>query len=139
MRVGPVVASPGRSPSDLSVSRASPCDFLLFVVLAGLLLPGCGLLGPADDTRAPLIELTRPGDGAVVGGDVLFRFTGEARGEDNFISFITVSVDGERVGEADLVTPGVNPVSRIASTRRSSRTAGTASRQRHSTKTRTAA
>ena len=82
----------------------------LLVVLAGLLLPGCGLFGPADDTRAPLIELTRPGDGAVVGGDVLFRFTGEARGEDNFISFITVSVDGERVGEADLVTPGVNPV-----------------------------
>ncbi len=83
---------------------------LFLVLLAGLILPGCGLLGPADDTRAPLVDLTRPGDGAVVGGDVLLRFTGEARGDDNFISFITVSVDGERVGEADLITPGANPV-----------------------------
>ncbi len=83
---------------------------LFLVLLAGLILPGCGLLGPADDTRAPLIELTRPGDGSVVGGEVLLRFTGEARGDDNFISFVTVSVDGDRVGEADLITPGVNPV-----------------------------
>ena len=72
---------------------------LSFALLAGLLLPGCGLFGPADDTRAPLIELTRPGDGSVVGGAAL-SFTGEARGDDNFISFITVSVDGERIGEA---------------------------------------
>jgi hypothetical protein len=83
---------------------------LLLAVLAGLILPGCGLLGPADDARAPLVNLTRPGEGAVVGGDVLLRFTGEARGDDNFISFINVSVDGEKVGEAELITPGVNPI-----------------------------
>ncbi len=83
---------------------------LLLVVLAGLSLSGCGLFSPADDARAPLVNLTRPGDGAVVGGDVLLRFTGEARGTDNFISFITVSVDGEKVGEAELITPGPTPV-----------------------------
>jgi outer membrane protein assembly factor BamB len=76
-------------------------------LFALLLLCGCGLFGPVEDTRAPTVEITRPGAGAVVGGEVLLRVEAEAQGEGNFVSFVTVSVDGERAGEADLVSaPG---------------------------------
>jgi outer membrane protein assembly factor BamB len=79
-----------------------------------LILSGCGLFGPTNDARAPLVELTRPGPDAVLGGDVLVRLSAEARGEDNFVSFVNVAIDGERVGEAELVPlpngeAGANP------------------------------
>lgn len=83
--------------------------FLRYLLGAVLLVPalsGCGLLVPGPDERAPFVEILRPGEGAVVGGDVIIRARARAVGDDNFIKFITLTANGQSVGTFDLSEPG---------------------------------
>lgn len=69
-----------------------------------LALSGCDLFSEVADERAPRLEILRPQDAATVAGaNVLFTIEAEALGEDNFISFVNVNLNGERLGEAERV------------------------------------
>jgi len=73
---------------------------LLFLSLA-LLGAGCDIFGTAIDERAPRLEILRPFDEATVSGrNVLVQLSAEALGDDNYVSFINVTINGVRAGEA---------------------------------------
>lgn len=72
------------------------------IVTASLLASGCDLFGSVADQRAPRVEIVRPVPGSAVAGEnVLVEVTAEATGADNYVSFVNVNVDGQRVGEAE--------------------------------------
>lgn len=74
------------------------------LLAAPLLLSACDAFDSAVDERAPLVSLVRPAtDVEVAGANVLVRVQAEALGEGNFISFVNVNLDGDRLGEAELV------------------------------------
>ncbi|GMQ80983.1 MAG: hypothetical protein BMS9Abin05_0413 [Rhodothermia bacterium] len=72
--------------------------FLFFSVLAS----GCDLFGSAVDDRAPRVSILQPGGDTTVGGEhVLILIESEALGEENWISFVNVTVNGDKIGEAN--------------------------------------
>lgn len=71
--------------------------FLFFSVLCA----GCDLFGSAVDDRAPRVSILHPDGDTTVGGEhVLILIESEALGEDNWISFVNVTVNGDKIGEA---------------------------------------
>jgi outer membrane protein assembly factor BamB len=75
---------------------------LVAVLMAiAVLGSGCDIFGTAIDERAPRLEILRPFDEATVSGrNVLVQISAEALGDDNFVSFINVNINGQRAGEA---------------------------------------
>lgn len=75
---------------------------LVAVLMAiAVLGSGCDIFGTAVDERAPRLEILRPFDEASVSGrNVLVQISAEALGDDNFVSFINVNINGQRAGEA---------------------------------------
>ena len=88
------------------ISRTSgPLNTVLFLPLLGLIMTlfisGCDIFGAAIDERAPRIEIIRPYDEALVSGrNLKIAIAAEALGDDNYVSFINVNVNGIRAGEA---------------------------------------
>jgi len=79
---------------------------ILFVVLTGF-LSGCDIFGTAAEERAPRVEIIRPFDQAVVTGKNLrLSIRAEALGEDNWVSFVTVNVNGIQAGEGERTNQG---------------------------------
>jgi outer membrane protein assembly factor BamB len=75
---------------------------LLGVLLLSILLSGCDIFGEAFDERAPTVSLARPFDGATLSGANAVVVVGaQVTGTDNFVSFVNVTLDGLRVGEAE--------------------------------------
>ena len=71
--------------------------FLCFSILAA----GCDLFGSAVDDRAPRVSILQPtGDTTVSGEHVLILIEAEALGEGNFVSFVNVTVNSDKIGEA---------------------------------------
>lgn len=73
------------------------------VVLLGLplLMTGCDIFGTALDERAPRVEINFPLDNSIVAGKhVKISITADALGDDNYISFINVNVNGIQAGQA---------------------------------------
>ncbi|MEQ9104596.1 MAG: PQQ-binding-like beta-propeller repeat protein [Rhodothermales bacterium] len=75
---------------------------LVAVLMAiAVLGSGCDIFGTAIDERAPRLEILRPFDEATVSGrNVLVQISAEALGDDNFVSFINININGQRAGEA---------------------------------------
>lgn len=81
----------------------------LVVVLAST-LTGCDLFSGATDERAPSVEILRPGDRNVVGSSVRFRIAATPRqSDDNYISFVNVTVNGQQAGEAEYIQGTTTP------------------------------
>lgn len=78
-----------------------PVFSLLFLLLFSGMLSGCDIFGAAVDERAPRLEIIRPFDQALVSGrNLLIAVSAEALGDNNFVSFINVNINGVRAGEA---------------------------------------
>lgn len=74
--------------------------FLLLMVSSA----GCDMFGQGIDQRAPRVTIERPFDRATVSGrHVLVLIDAEPLGEDNWVSFININLDGVRIGEAEQV------------------------------------
>lgn len=72
-----------------------------FLMAIAVLGSGCDIFGTAIDERAPRLEILRPFDEATVSGrNVLVQISAQALGDDNFVSFINVNINGQRAGEA---------------------------------------
>ena len=72
------------------------------VLAFALLLSGCDIFGEAFDERAPRVQLDRPFEGSTLtGANAIVAVNAQALGDDNFISFVNVNLDGVRVGEAE--------------------------------------
>lgn len=77
-----------------------PALAALLIALA-VFSAGCDIFGTAIDERAPRLEIIRPFDEATVAGrNVLVQISAEALGDENFVSFINVNINGQRAGEA---------------------------------------
>ncbi|MEM1095897.1 MAG: Ig-like domain-containing protein, partial [Bacteroidota bacterium] len=77
----------------------------MFLLAVGL--SSCGIFEDGVDDRAPSVEILTPFDGAELGGgSVRFRAQAQTLGSetDNFISFVTLSLDGQQIGEAEPVS-----------------------------------
>ena len=86
-------------PRTRGFIRSTWIPFL--IVAFPLLLSGCDIFGTALDERAPRLVIQRPVDEATVSGkNILISVTAEALGDNNFISFMNINVNGERAGEA---------------------------------------
>lgn len=78
-----------------------PSILLMAFVLFSTVLSGCDIFGAATDERAPRIQIVRPFDEALVSGrNLLIAVTAEALGDDNYVSFMNINVNGVRAGEA---------------------------------------
>lgn len=85
-----------------NLNNASRTVGLACILLLSSLLSGCDLFGEAFDERAPRVQLDRPFEGArLTGANAIVAVNAEALGDDNFISFVNVQLDGLRVGEAE--------------------------------------
>lgn len=85
------------------IQCGNPITFLwpLIAFLATVLLSGCDIFSSAMDERAPRVTIVQPGSDAVVSGEhVLLVIESEALGDDNWTSFVNVTVNGEKMGEA---------------------------------------
>lgn len=68
-----------------------------------MLLSGCDIFGTPVDSRAPRLVIVAPFEEAsVAGSSLLISVQAEALGENNWVSFVTISVNGEQVGTAEL-------------------------------------
>ena len=86
-------------PRTRGFIRSTWIPFL--IVAFPVLLSGCDIFGTALDERAPRLVIQRPVDEATVSGkNILISVTAEALGDNNFISFMNINVNGERAGEA---------------------------------------
>lgn len=97
-------------PGSLAIMRntlrllnsASRSVGVVGILVLSVLFSGCDIFGEAFDERAPRVQLDRPFDGATLtGANVIVAVNAEALGDDNFISFVNVNLDGARVGEAE--------------------------------------
>lgn len=89
---------------------------ILAYVLAGsaaIGLAACGLFEAGVDERAPRVELLGLAPHDTVGGTVLLHISAESFGGQNDVSFITVRLDDEPIGEAERVE-GERPVGETA-------------------------
>jgi outer membrane protein assembly factor BamB len=75
---------------------------LPFVFALMVLLSGCDIFGTAVDERAPRLSIVTPYDNALVSGKhLLISVDAEALGDDNWVSFVTINMNGEQVGTAE--------------------------------------
>lgn len=75
--------------------------FWLIFFSFSILLIGCDLFGSAIDDRAPRVAILHPGGSATVAGEhVLILIESEALGADNWISFVNVTINSDKIGEA---------------------------------------
>jgi len=85
----------------MNVRLARVSNFASVTILLSLAIAGCDLFSSATDDRAPRVEILRPaGDVIVSGRNVRIVVEATARGEDNFVSFVNVIVNGVKAGEA---------------------------------------
>ncbi len=76
-------------------------NFTVLAVLLPFVLAGCDLFSSAVDDRAPRVEILYPaGDAVVSGRNVRIVIEATAPGEDNFVSFANITLNGVKVGEA---------------------------------------
>ncbi|MFT4603386.1 MAG: outer membrane protein assembly factor BamB [Rhodothermales bacterium] len=75
---------------------------LMCILLLSLLVSGCDIFGEAFDERAPSVQMDRPFDGSTLtGANTVIAVNATALGDENFISFVNVQMDGARIGEAE--------------------------------------
>ncbi len=90
------------------------CNFWgMGVLFSALLLTvsGCEFFSAGPDERAPDIQVLIPGSGAHVGGEVQIFISAEARGgTENYVTSMAVMLNEERLGEADLILGGAEPI-----------------------------
>ncbi len=74
----------------------------LLLVAMMVLFSGCDIFGTAIDERAPRLNIVTPYDDAFVAGkNLLISVAAEALGEDNWVSYVTVNMNGEQAGTAE--------------------------------------
>lgn len=74
----------------------------VLVILLSFAVTGCDLFSSAEDDRAPRVEILHPaGDAIVSGRNVRIVIEATALGEDNFVSFVNIALNGVKVGEAN--------------------------------------
>jgi len=72
------------------------------VVFMMVLLSGCDIFGTAVDERAPRLNIVTPYEDALVSGkNLLISVAAEALGEDNWVSYVTINMNGEQAGTAE--------------------------------------
>jgi len=83
-----------------SKHRSGALPLLLAIMM--VLLPGCDIFGTAVDERAPRINIVTPyNDALVAGKNLLISVDAEPLGEDNWISYVTINMNGEQAGTAE--------------------------------------
>jgi len=88
----------GNQPRTARLSRTLP----VLAIALTLLVSGCDIFGAAVEERAPRISIVRPYDEALVTGkNLLISVDAEALGDDNWVSFVNVNINGEQAGTAD--------------------------------------
>ena len=83
---------------------------VLFIICS-VYLAACDFFKTPEDFRAPLTQILRPGDRAQVGSEVSIRVSATVQGsEDNYISFVNVTANGEYLGEALYIEDSDPPI-----------------------------
>lgn len=89
------------SRESLHKKRLAGLFPILFLVSMSM-LSGCDIFGTAVDERAPRIEIVKPYEDALVSGkNLLLQINAEALGEGNWVSYVTVNMNGEPAGTAE--------------------------------------
>lgn len=90
--------------------RSSALFAAAAVMVLASTLTGCDLFTGAPDERAPNVEILRPGARNVVGASVRFRIAATPRRtDDNYISVVNLTVNGQLAGEAQYIQGTTSP------------------------------
>jgi len=74
---------------------------ILLIMLTGF-ISGCDIFGTAAEERAPQVEIIRPFDqSAVAGKNLKVSVNAVALGEDNWVSYVTLNVNGVQAGTTE--------------------------------------
>lgn len=87
----------------MRTSRHTRASLPLAAGLMLLFLSGCDLFGTPVDSRTPRLEIVAPyAEATVAGESLLISVDAEALGEGNWISFVSITINGVQAGATEL-------------------------------------